>query len=254
MEPIISVLAVSAKKAVIKYAGDLIKNKIIERWSLYRAQMFYESFLYELEKQADVQYQSADLDDLLRKIDEKDEVSSVLFDAYRRVCLSASRELGPRIIGLLTAEIVLQERSATEGEECIFQAAETLSDSDFRDFAEYVNSKQSRLGDDQRIAFETLGHTKYVIRDDEAAAELEGGYLRPSEYIDIGTWVGLWALRLKHFGLVYEDRVEQVWKVAHDSERHIDQDMRVRRTTDYLVTTRECHHLVALIERASSVT
>lgn len=253
MEPISPTLVAVAKKEVIKRVGNLIKTKVIEKWSLYRAQKFYESFLDEVQKQADIRSQSADLDDLLDKVSAKDEASSLLFDAYRRVCLSASRELGPRIIGLLTAEIVMQERSATEGEECMFQAAETLNDVDFREFVDYVNTEQARLSDKLRAEFETLRYTRYVVSEDEAATELEGGYLSQSAPFEIGAAVGLWALRLKHLGLIHEERSEKIWTESADSERYIDVDMRFRRTIDCIVTTPECHRLLALVERASAV-
>ncbi|UZN49142.1 hypothetical protein KZ686_00160 [Cupriavidus cauae] len=251
MEPVTSALVSSAKTAVVKYVGEFIKGKVIERWSQYRAEKFYDSFLEEFQKQADVRCQSADLDDLLLKVSERDEVSSLLFDAYRRVCLSASRELGPRVIGLLTAEIVLEGRTATEGEEQMFQAAETLNDKEFLEFAGYLKAQVPRLSEHQRECLKALGWAKILVADDQAHCELEGGYLRPAAPFEIGGYVGIWALRLKNIGLISEERDEEVWVVPHDSERHIDQDMRCRSTKDYLVTTPECHRLAYLIDRAS---
>lgn len=253
MDPVSTTLFSAAKNAATQYIGGLIKSKVIERWSQYRAEKFYESFLDEFQKQADVRYQSADLDDLLRKLSEDDEVTSTLFDAYRRVCLSASRELGPRIIGLLTAEIVLEGRSASEGEERMFQAAETLNDSDLLEFAWYIQDHVGRLDSEKRAAFDVLGHTKILLRDETVNAAANGGYLRPSPPLEISSDVGIWALRLKNICLIEEERMHDIWVIREDSERHIDEDTRVCRTTDYLLTTRECHRLAALVERAAQV-
>lgn len=62
------------------------------------------------------------------------------------MALSASREIGPKVIGMLVARILLQDRDATDGEEQIFEAAESMNDRDFDRFfgwMEYARTEPS---------------------------------------------------------------------------------------------------------------
>lgn len=250
MAPLVEALIVSAKSTAIKKTQEFVKKKIIERWSQYRAEKFFEAFLGEVGKQADGRYQLASLDELLEKLGANDEATSALFDAYRRVCLSASKDIGPRVIGLLTAEIVLQERSATDGEERIFQAAELLNDADFRGFVEYTRARQSQLTDEQCVQFEREGHACYTVDEYVDEVETTGGHFISFPPPNLGETLGVWGLRLGGLCLVGMERRERT-RIEHaDSERYRDQDMHVRTVKDYVVTTPEYHRLAALSERA----
>lgn len=110
---------------------ELVKDRVIGRWSEHRAKSFFESFLDEVRKEKDVRSTSAELNDLLGAVANSEAQTSAIFDAYRRVALSASKDIGPMVIGLLTARIVLEDRSADEIEEMAFQGAEVLNDRDF---------------------------------------------------------------------------------------------------------------------------
>lgn len=110
IEPVSTALSISGvasaipdavKDQVKSVVSDFIKDKIVTRWSKYRTDRFLSAFLDEVGREADVRTQSADLNDMLREIGEKAERTSSLFDAYRRVALSASKTVGPQVIGLL---------------------------------------------------------------------------------------------------------------------------------------------------------
>ncbi|WP_421378507.1 hypothetical protein ACOCG7_30760 [Paraburkholderia sp. DD10] len=110
---------------------DMVKDKVIGRWTEHRARQFFGAFIDEVRKEDDVLTTSAELNDMLQSIANNDERTSAIFDAYRRVALSASKDIGPMVIGLLTARIVLEDRSADEIEEMVFEGAEVLNDRDF---------------------------------------------------------------------------------------------------------------------------
>jgi len=80
-----------AEKQAVGAAMQYFKSSVVERWSVYRAQKFFEVFLEEVRKESDSRFDSADLNDMLRNVAPTDMQSSALFDAYRRVALSASR-------------------------------------------------------------------------------------------------------------------------------------------------------------------
>lgn len=250
LTPLAATLASSAKSAAVSKVQAFVKQKVIERWSRYRAERFFESFLDEVAKQADDRYQSASLDELLDRLDAEDEATSTLFDAYRRVCLSASRDVGPRIIGLLTAEVVLASRSASDGEERMFQAAELLTDADFKELVDYTRARQGSLSTEQSEQFAEHGYVSYVVNERVDEVEATRGQFASVAPPNLGAALGIWGLRLDALCLIYEDRRERIRIENADSERYRDEDMHVRTITDYVVTTREYHRLVALAERA----
>ncbi|WP_144154764.1 hypothetical protein [Paraburkholderia sp. BCC1885] len=118
---------------------DMVKDNVIGRWSQHRAQKFFDAFLDEVRKEQDVMTTSADLNDMLQTVADNDDQTSAIFDAYRRVALSASKDIGPMVIGLLTARIVLEDRSASEIEEMVFEGAEVLNDRDFTPFIAWMH-------------------------------------------------------------------------------------------------------------------
>ncbi|MEX3961656.1 hypothetical protein AB4Y42_05470 [Paraburkholderia sp. EG286B] len=155
VEPITTALTIAGVTDAVKdfakdqlkgAVGDFLKDTAIARLSTIRADWFLAAFVDEVRKEADVKTVSANLNDLLRAIARDEKRTSALFDAYRRVALSASHEIGPQVIGMLVARILLQDRDATDEEEQIFEAAESMNDRDFDRFfrwMEYVREEPS---------------------------------------------------------------------------------------------------------------
>ncbi|MBU9643535.1 hypothetical protein [Burkholderia gladioli] len=242
-----------AKNMAMKQAQEFVKKKVIERWSQYRADKFYEAFLYEVAKQADSKFQSASLDDLLEKIGKRDTATSAIWDAYRHVCLSASKEIGPRVIGLLVAEIVQEDRTADESEERLFQAAENLTDADFESFIEFLKTAERHSADSSFGHWRRTAEPIYLIDKQEAWADYEQGALESPTPINLGDLLGLWAARLRSLGIVLDDRVEHTEKIREDSERYIDSDQRYRVIRDFLVISKDGERLARLVERAMAI-
>jgi hypothetical protein len=128
--------------SIAKQAGSFIARKfgtkVVERWTRYRAENFFEGFVEALASEMQTGIESQNADAVLERILEDETKSEVLFDAYRSVCFSKSKSLGPKIVGLLTGYLVAQGRMANSTEDGIFRAAESLSDPDlielFKDF------------------------------------------------------------------------------------------------------------------------
>jgi len=164
---------------------DFLKKNVIGKLSHQRARNFFDTFVDEVRKEKDVRGISADLNDMLSAIAKSEKQANVVFDAYRHVALSASRETGPMVIGLLTAEIVLESREATESEELIFEAAETLRDRDFEALNTFLSSKEGVLKKPFVLA----------IPGPEDQSPLES---------DVTKHIGAFALKLKNMGLFDE--------------------------------------------------
>jgi len=254
MTAIVESLALVAKDLALDVLKNFAKEKVIERWSRYRSERFYDAFLDEVRKQADIKAQSSSLDDLLAELGNSEEASSTLFDSYRRVCLSASRDIAPRVIGLLTAEIVLERRQATEDEELVFQAAESLTDADFRTMVSYAQSAYATLTDKQIALLNEHGFTSYLIEEFDQEEIPVGGQFYMLPMFNISEGVGVWARRLESLGLILGERREKIQKVQADSELRRDEDGHIRTVSGYIETSSAFHRLVLLAERAIAST
>lgn len=202
-----------AEREAIKAATNFFKDQVIGRWSEHRAERFLLAFLDEIRKEEDVKTTSANLNDMLKLVAEKAEQTSALFDAYRRVALSASKDIGPMIVGLLTAKIVLEGRDASEYEEQIFEAAEILNDRDFDAFHSWMTylhagdqygesfKEWAALGSLQPISVLVRGGSSLppgVSLDHSAILGLD------DTSFDLFQEVGPFALKLKSVGLITE--------------------------------------------------
>jgi hypothetical protein len=227
-----------AGKQAVGAAMQYFKSSVVERWSVYRAQKFFEVFLEEVRKESDSRFDSADLNDMLRNVAPTDMQSSALFDAYRRVALSASKEIGPRIIGMLTAVIVLEDRQATNDEELIFQAAEVLNDRDFDDLDKWWPENCNKFGtaDDALQIF--------IRKGPELAPGISLGQVASGADdvpLDVAREVGVFALKLKNTGLLAEMKLPR-------------QNLAIAGATQYFVIANTaCQRLYELAARARLV-
>lgn len=225
---------------------------LIHRWSSYRAKQYFQSFLAAIAEESSKTGVSIGLTDLLQKCDSNDEISSVLFDAYRRVALCTSREIGPRIIGILTAQIVLNERSADEYEERIFMAAESLSDSEFLDFEVTLESWLAKLSEptDDVVSRNGLLVVKQHSEQLDSNSQNREADMSP---INLAEALGLWALKLKNTGILWERNTERTWSYREDSERKIFEDGSVRESTWYIEMPLQYLPMAQLIAKVRSM-
>lgn len=161
---------------------DLVKDNVIGRWSEHRAQKFFDAFLDEVRKEQDVLTTSAPLNDMLQAIADSDERTSTIFDAYRRVALSASKDIGPMVIGLLTARIVLEDRTASEIEEMVFEGSEVLNDRDFASLLSWMefahaDGEYRKALDSQKLSIGQNGPIPILVK---------GGYQPPLSITQTG--------------------------------------------------------------------
>lgn len=181
---------------------------VIERWSRRRAEAFFKQFVAQV-TEIDSKGGSFDsIEHVLTELIEDDNKSEVLFESYRRVCLSASVSLGPRIIALLTARLVAESRNATDEEERIFMAAESLSDSELMNMYTYFSENNFDNG-------EIEIHRKN--RDSNWSSPISTGP------VNLGEFVGNWCLKLHNCGLVVQDLVLETQNYEIDSERYVDE-------------------------------
>ncbi|THC43985.1 hypothetical protein [Massilia sp. Mn16-1_5] len=227
-----------AQEQAVSGVIEYFKSAVIERWSTYRAEKFFKLFLEEIRKESDSRFESADLNEMLRQVAPTDKQSSALFDAYRRVALSASKDIGPMIIGMLTAGIVLEDRQASNDEELIFQAAEVLNDRDFDDLHKWWPKNDNKV-------VEADGSLHIFIKkgpDQPPGISLgRVGSGVDDVPINLARELGIFALKLKNTGLLAEMKLPR-------------QNISVVGATQYFViASTACQRLYELAARARSV-
>ncbi|MGA2253347.1 MAG: hypothetical protein ABSG53_01690 [Thermoguttaceae bacterium] len=168
-----------ADKALGRFCS-LFKTNVIDRWSKRRAEEFDQTFCAQVGEN----HATEDLNDALDQIINDEAKSEALFDAYRRVALSASPTIGPRIIALITAKLVADGRWASSTEERLLAAAELLSDAEFVEAKDWFDRYVRKLDRPKGTFFYDSG-----TAEDVASVDLWDGW-------------GAWAAKLGQLGFI----------------------------------------------------
>lgn len=252
MDPVSSLLAGHVAGKLMDYLGSKFKTSVIERWGRHRAERFFDEFCREVEIELGGT-ESARLDDILSQILEDEGCSEVLFDAYRRVSLTKSKELGPRIIGIVTAELVVQKRTADDIEDTILLAAENLTDAELIQYATFVREQQARATakTDKDVTFTDDGSLKIEWQKEQFDSNWRCETDISVAPLNLDECLGRWASKLKSYGILSDDIKERQWEYKEDSERHVDEDGSVREISWLLYVPRASFRLADLVDRVS---
>ncbi len=182
----------------------------IERWSAHRAQLFFKALEAAF---AEEQAEGIDLPQTVAAIETAlagELTSAMLFDCYRRVCFSRSKDLGPIIIGLLAGKLAAAGRTASPDEEEVFGAAEEMTDRELLGVVGFVDHCLSEL------AAQTTDYSGTVTQGVTVQTEqrLPSGRLFGSKPASVGpvnlaTQYGLWAKKAEALGMLGQDVVQQ---------------------------------------------
>ncbi|RYZ74561.1 MAG: hypothetical protein EOP09_00235 [Proteobacteria bacterium] len=135
-----------AKQLAISSLGKFIKEKVVDEFRSRRELAFFSELTDQIVRESISGIETAALDKVLSNYLNDPGKAELLFESYRRVWMSASNDLGPRIIAILTCRL-LGKRSGTEYEERMFLASERLGDRDLREFANAVREGTIRNED-----------------------------------------------------------------------------------------------------------
>lgn len=211
-------------KKVADIAKERFKQFVIERWTKHRAEAFFESFSESLLKADEGGIYESKLDEQLDEILKDETKSEVLFDAYRKVAFSASRELGPRIIGILVGMLVAKGQRASESEEKVLLAASELNDSELYSFVKMYREACDglRAGDKDFSQDGSDIIWNWCSEKEDTASprktEIETSPMCPELSF------GAWSLKLAKLGFVRASVKMKREEYKEDSERHIDED------------------------------
>ena len=249
MEPITSLLASQATDSAIGGIASMLKKHVVERWTRHRANAFFDEFKLSVHE-SNSENPSHQLAEMLDKLFTNEMNSEILFDAYRSVCLSRSKDIGPRIIALVVAEVTLEERDLTEDEERMLLAAENLSDSELTEFYEFTQEQRSSVikqDCDERIFRNGSLRFKWCTK------QFDSNWPKTSETpiapLNLATHIGSWAEKLSRYGLLIDDLTEKQWDYEEEGERHIDEPGSVREITWWIEIPVEGFKLADLIKK-----
>jgi hypothetical protein len=209
MEPLVAIGGYIGKKGIAILSKKFSKD-IVERWSRTRAINFFGA-LVEMMGDGSPEIDIAlKLDALL----ESKANQEMLFEAYRLVCLSKSREIGPRAIALLSGQIILEGRQAAGIEEPWFEVFETFSEMELIATYEFYEKcfQKVKAGDkDYRVLGSTL-QIKWASDDTDAGVSPG---LSKEVQIDRSTFnfhefLGPWARKLSNLGIIHARVAEEL--------------------------------------------
>lgn len=246
MDPLSGLLAGHVGSKLVDAFASAFRVNVIERWSRIRAEAFVEEFVAHV-AYLSAKPPSADLGALLDNIISDELCSQILFEAYRRVTLSRSRVIGPRVMAMLCAELISERRDPSEEEEAMFAAAEQLADGEFYAFTHFVREQQQRTKnlDAQykglRIRWLDESIDSYWAR----TAPVSTGPL------DLNYSIGPWAAKLKGLGILRDDMQEVQRQYYAGEQSHSLTDGVLREITWWVEMPQAYFKLVELVERSS---
>lgn len=239
--PLPSLVAVVGT-AALERAAEAFGRNVLRRWSDYRAKQFIEQFVAELSLDAGSgESVNKHLDELLQD----EGKSAALFDAFRHVFLSASREIGPRVLAVHMAEVVAGKVDDPEISDAVMLAASTLLDVEFSDFIAYAVGAGV-----EAASFADSSATVVVVKHDVIA--LDSNYRSARQTtgpINLRAELGSWAQKLQMIGLLVQDISENEDEYYVDAERDVDMPGTIRRVHRNIELREGTAHLLRLAQR-----
>ena len=156
--------------------------------------------------------------------------------------LAASRDLGPRVIALLTAKLIVRDRPPIEAEELVLLAAEQLSDHELTSFADFMRSPPKQIT--------RKGYNRFEVqREYERDSVLP---FMPMTAPNLREILGSWAPKLMRLGMIMQ-YIEEVTHPTKDdgSEEQPHKLPRREMTWEIDLSAESCRQLALLVERAS---
>ncbi|MBU1109984.1 MAG: hypothetical protein KKB51_25105 [Candidatus Riflebacteria bacterium] len=250
MSPVASLLTGHFAGKLIDRIATSFRLNVIERWSKHRGQQFFDQFCHEVE--LELAGESSDkLESLLSKMLEDEHTTELLFDAYRRVSLSRSKTIGPRVIGVLSARLAIQKRELTDVEETILDAAEQLYDDELIKFALFCNEHQQRAANekDKDVTIGDDGFLRIKWAGEQIDSNWDHEFNLSLQSLDLNDCYGSWAMKMQSLGIIRTDVTEEKRTYKEDSERHIDQDGSVREISWWTFTSDKYFDFAEIINR-----
>lgn len=244
MEPISTTIAGYAIDKATSAIETIFKKQVIDRWTRHRAQKFFDSFCASI---IDASETDAEVNEKLETFFSSEAHSEILFEAYRSVCLTKSRDIGPRIIAFLVAELLISKKEADEDDDAIFSAAEELNDFELAQFLNYVTiqnkNSENKFQQDGSITIKINSQqtmSSFLSQDENSVAPINLNY------------IGTWAHKLKGIGMLTDDITQHQWRYDVDEENYIDEPGIAREISWFITIEKPAIKLASFVKRATT--
>lgn len=247
---------ISTSSIVSSLAKSFASN-VIEKWTRHRAESFFDEYQKKIATAKQLYDNNENLAKEIDSIISTELGSEVVFDAYRMVSIAKSKTIGPRIIGLLTAEICLESRMANQFEEMAFSVAESLNDFQLLNAAKTIEewikySESNKHANDQSGSAYFLNKEVVYVIDNYTIDTTFGD----SESIDLNIdnldeEFGIGLQKFKELGLLKASISQSSKSYSEDSERHIDYDGTEQTTRKTLSFPLKYRRILSLITQMS---
>lgn len=232
MDPISTSIVQSIGSEALSRIASRFAQRAREDWLERRGREFWSRFQRSVAEDSGVAVSGAALDGCLEELLRDETKMEVVSEAARSAFLSKSRTVGPRVIALLAARIVLEDRTATANEELVLDACEALSDSDLRSLRDYLaDRKASRDG-------QVRAYVTSEARD--TTFSFSSAKIGPP---DLTREIGPWANKLEAIGLFHQEVEESLEEERGTSQTSFD---------SWLVISAAAMKLAALVDRVDS--
>lgn len=180
---------------------DQLKDKILNQIFSYRTNIYFESLWNELQTEKTTGKETEQVNLLLDKIVKSKNGPDMIFETYRKVAFGASKNIGPRMIGILLAPILKEERISTEDEDLIFSVAEELTDTELLGFTKHFEKTKQLHSDDFNDGIPVPFYRENLEQT------VGRSFFRPNINLakkKLGSFVG----KLANIGILLEDIIE----------------------------------------------
>jgi len=227
-----STMTISVASAVAGYVGQRVLDAAVDRFALAvirpcserRAREYFRKLAEVLAPEPHQTLSEDAISKALDRVAEHHTARETAFEFYRQAVLSRSKELGPRILAILAAGVIRDNRTPTAAEQQLADVAETCTDDELTQFTDCFRKITDGVV--------PKGATKVTAHENEYVVELgsdSGSSVFVSE-LNLSVEMGVWAAKLERAGVIVQhvetgsrarDRGEEKWDWTPEPRHYV---------------------------------
>lgn len=252
------VTAVSAAGALAGYAGQRIMDAAVDRLAATvirpcaerRAHAFFHQLADTLATETGQTDNAEAINAALDRVMKRDSARETVFEFYRQSVLSRSKEVGPRLLAILAARLVGDDRKPTAAEQQVAEIAEACTDDDLAQFAEYFATIKDGTSPKHAecVRVVTAGH---LVRLDQETSDSNWPSAMRAGPLNLASELGPWAAKFERVGAI-EQHIETIDEAYPADGERFDPSAGVTHRIEWSVFLGDaCRQLAELIPLAT---
>lgn len=191
---------------VIDAAVDRLAAAIIRPCAERRAHAYFHQLADALTSKTNATESAEAIDAALDRVLKRDSARETVFEFYRQSVLSRSKELGPRLLALLAARLIGEDRKPTLAEQQVAEIAEACTDDDLAQFAGYFATIAGGTSPNHPERVRTVP-AGYLVRLDQETSDSNRPSTMRAGPLNLATELGGWAAKFERAGAI-EQHIE----------------------------------------------